>query len=297
MPVFVIVSVCVDEVPVFTFPKLKLLELRLRVSVAATPVPVRATVAGGPGALLVMVRLPLAPPVDVGENCALNVLACAGFNVSGRVNPLVLNALPVTLTWETVNAAVPVLLSWMVWESVVPTATLPKLKLDGVMLNAACTPVPVTGMTALAPSVFETVTFPLTFSLAVGLKLKVIDAGWEGVNVTGMVIPETLTSFALTVTWEIVRLVFPVFVILTLCAPELPTFTLPKATLDGLRVIVTVAATPVPVKETVAGDPGALLAMLTVPGSDPAVVGENSAVTVVLCPAVSVAGVVNPLIL
>ena len=297
LPVFVIVSVCVDEVPVFTFPKLKLFELRLRVSVAATPVPVRATVAGDPGALLVMVRLPLAPPVDVGENCALNVLACAGVNVSGRVNPLVLNALPVTLTWETVNAAVPVLLSWMVWESVVPTATLPKLKLDGVMLNVACTPVPVTGMTALAPSVFETVTFPLTFSLAVGSKLTVIDVACEGVRVTGVVIPETLTSFALTVTWEIVRLVFPVFVMLTLCEPELPTFTLPKATLDGLGVIVIVAATPVPLNETVAGDPGALLAMLTVPGSVPAVVGENSAVTVVLCPAVSVAGVVNPLIL
>jgi len=59
-----------------------------------------------------------------------------------RLNPLVLNALPVTLTCETVNAAVPVLLSWMVWESVVPTVTLTKLKLDGVMLNAACTPVP-----------------------------------------------------------------------------------------------------------------------------------------------------------
>ena len=286
-----------DEVPVFTFSKLKLFELRLRVSVAATPVPVSATVAGEPGALLVMVRLPPVPPVDVGENCALNVLACAGFNVSGRLNPLVLNALPVTLTCETVNAAVPVLLSWMVWESVVPTVTLTKLKLDGVMLNAACTPVPVTGMTALAPSVFATVTFPLTFSLLVGLNFTVIDVAWEGVNVTGVVIPETLTSFAFTVTWEIVTLVFPVFVMLTLCEPELPAVTLPKVTLDGLGVIVTVPATPVPVKKTVTGDPGALLEMLTVPGSDPAVVGENSAVTVVLCPAVSVAGVVSPLIL
>ena len=111
LPVFVMVSVSVDELPVFTFPKLKLLELRPRVSVAATPVPVNATVAGEPGALLVMVRLPLALPVDAGENWALNVLACPEFNVSGRVNPLVLKALPVTLTWDTVNAAVPVLLS------------------------------------------------------------------------------------------------------------------------------------------------------------------------------------------
>ena len=105
------VSVCVAELPVFTFPKPKLFELRLRVSVVATPVPVSATIAGEPGALLVMVRLPLAPAADVGENFALKVLAFPGLNVSGRVNPLVLNALPVTLTCETVNAVVPVLLS------------------------------------------------------------------------------------------------------------------------------------------------------------------------------------------
>jgi hypothetical protein len=98
LPVFVMVSGCVDEVPVLTFPKLKLFELRLRVSVAATPVPVSATVAGDPGALLVMVRLLLALPADVGENCALNVLDCPAFSVSGRVNPVVLNTLPVTLT-------------------------------------------------------------------------------------------------------------------------------------------------------------------------------------------------------
>lgn len=84
---------------------------------------------------------------------------------------------------------------------------------------------------------------------------------------------------------------------LTLWEPELPACTLPKAILDGVGVIVTVAATPVPVRETVAGDPGALLEMLTVPGSVPAVVGENWAVTLVLRPAATVAGVVSPLIL
>jgi hypothetical protein len=92
-------------------------------------------------------------------------------------------------------------------------------------------------------------------------------------------------------------LVFPVFVMLTLWDPELPALTFPKLTLDGLGVIVTVPATPVPVKETVAGDPGALLEILTAPGSEPAVVGENCAVTVVLCPTATVAGVVSPLTL
>ena len=297
LPVFVRVSVCVDEVPVFTFPKLRLFELRLRVSVAATPVPVSATVAGEPGALLVIVRLPLALPVDAGANCTLKVVDCPALTDSGRVNPLVLKPLPVTLTCETVNVAVPVLLSWMVWEFVVPTTTLPKLKLDGVMVNAACTPVPVTGITALAPCVFKTVTFPLTLSPVVGLKVTFIDVVCEGVRVTGVVIPETLTSLALTVTWEIVMLLFPVFLMLRVWEPELPACTFPKAIFDGVGVIVTLAATPVPVKETVAGDPGALLAMLIAPDSEPAVVGENCAVTLVLCPGATVAGVVSPLTL
>ena len=112
-----------------------------------------------------------------------------------------------------------------------------------------------------------------------------------------MVIPDTLTSLALTVTWEIVTLLLPEFVMLTFCEPEVPTVTFPKATLEGLGVIVTVAATPVPVSETAAGDPGALLEMLTEPVSVPAVVGANCAVTVVLCPGATVAGVVSPLML
>jgi hypothetical protein len=200
LPVFVSVSVCVAELPVFTLPKLRLLELKLRVSVAATPAPVSATEAGEPGALLVMVRLPLALPADVGANCTLNVFDCPAFTDNGKVNPLVLNSLPVTLTWETVNAPVPVSLSWMVWESLDPTVTLPKPTLDGVIVSAGCTPAPVTGMTALAPCVLVMVTFPLTLSLVVGLKFTVIDVVCAGVRVTGVVMPETLTSFALTVT-------------------------------------------------------------------------------------------------
>src|SRR5271157_3050616 len=112
------------------------------------------------------------------------------------------------------------------------------------MVNVACTPLPVTGMTALAPWVFETVTLPLTFSLLVGLNVTVIDVACDGVKVTGVVIPDTLTSLAFTVTWEIVILLFAVFVMLTLCEPELPTVTFPNATLEGLGVIVTVPATP-----------------------------------------------------
>ena len=50
---------------------------------------------------------------------------------------------------------------------------------------------------------------------------------------------------------------------------------LPKLKLVGVAVIETDAATPVPVKATVEGEPGALLEMLTAPFRVPAVVGAN----------------------
>jgi hypothetical protein len=109
--------------------------------------------------------------------------------------------------------------------------------------------------------------------------------------------PLTLTSFALTAIWEIVRLELPLFVIVTLFEPALPAAIFPKLTLDGLADMVTDVALPVPLRATEAGELGALLTMLTIPLSTPAVVGANCALNVVLCPAASVAGVPMPLTL
>ena len=54
--------------------------------------------------------------------------------------------------------------------------TFPKLALDGVTVRLGCTPTPVTGITADAPVELETVTLPVTFSDAVGLKFTLITA-------------------------------------------------------------------------------------------------------------------------
>ena len=78
LPVFVIVSFFVDEVPVFTFPNAKLLPLNESVCVAATPVPVNATVVGEFGALLTMFTVPARLPAVVGANTALKVAVAAG---------------------------------------------------------------------------------------------------------------------------------------------------------------------------------------------------------------------------
>ena len=104
-----------------------------------------------------------------------------------------------------------------------------------------------------------------------------------------------MTSFALTVTCEIVTLAVPVFVRITLLELVVPALTLPKDRLVGFAESVTVPATPVPVKATVAGDPGALLVIVMVPGRLPAVAGANRALNVAVAPAAIVLGVVSPL--
>ena len=110
-------------------------------------------------------------------------------------------------------------------------------------------------------------------------------------------IPLVFTSFALVVICEIVTLVFPVLVTVTLLELELPALMLPKASCPGFAVSVKDAATPVPLKATLVGELGALLEIVTVPARLPRAVGANSAMNDVLCPAASVAGVVSPITL
>ena len=112
-----------------------------------------------------------------------------------------------------------------------------------------------------------------------------------------MEIPVAAKSFAFTVTWEMVRLVFPLLVIVTLLEPELPTLIPVKLTLAGLAERVTEAATPVPFRATAFGELGALLEMRTLPDKLPAAVGANNAAKVAVAPAASVAGVFKPLTL
>ncbi len=87
-PVLVIVTVCVDEVPVFTLPNARLVELYESVCVVATPVPLSATVVGEFGALLAILTVPVRLPAVVGANTALNVTLAPGATVLGMLSPL-----------------------------------------------------------------------------------------------------------------------------------------------------------------------------------------------------------------
>jgi hypothetical protein len=149
----------------------------------------------------------------------------------------------------------------------------------------------------LEPCEFTTVTLPLTVSELVGLNVSVIAAFCPTPSVTGVAMPVVVTSLAFIDICEIVTLLLPTLVSVTLCELELPALMLPKLTLAGLADMLTVAATPVPLSETVAGEFGALLAKPMEPFNVPTLVGANVALNEVLFPAATFAGVANPLTL
>jgi hypothetical protein len=99
-----------------------------------------------------------------------------------------------------VNAAVPVFVTVKLWDLVCPSTILPKLKLAGVMLIAGWTPLPDTATTALAPCELDTVIFPVTFSVLVGLKVTFIGVLCPAAKVEGAVIPVAVKFAAFTVT-------------------------------------------------------------------------------------------------
>jgi len=196
-----------------------------------------------------------------------------------------------------VRTAFPVLDTWIVWEFAAPTVTLPKFALEGVRLIAAWSPVPLTATTVFVPSEFVIVIFPETVSAAVGLNATFIVWLCPGAKVTGVVTPLVVTSFAFTVTCEIVTFAVPLFVRITLFELVVPELTLPKAKLVGFADSAAVPPRPVPLSATVDGEPGALLVIVMAPGKLPAVVGANTALNVALAPAAMVLGVTSPLML
>jgi hypothetical protein len=99
------------------------------------------------------------------------------------------------------------------------------------------------------------------------------------------------------VTLEIVMLELPLFVSVALNELLAPTFTFPKPRLGGFTFTREVDTTPVPAKEIVNGELGALLTSETEPLAAPADVGVKTALKVDFPPAPIVSGVVRPVML
>jgi hypothetical protein len=132
---------------------------------------------------------------------------------------------------------------------------------------------------------------PLDCGVKVTVNVAVPPAGIvSGTEGPVMVNSALLTEAELTVTLEpvalrvVVRLLFA------------PTTTLPKLRLLGLTANWP-TATPVPDRETEGAEPDASDTMAMLPLAAPAALGVNVTPKVKLCPAVSVIGVLSPLML
>jgi hypothetical protein len=136
-PMFVTVTFCDAVVPMVTFPKFQLDGVAVSVELVAVPVPDNAIATGEFGALLTTNRLPLKVAAVSGANCAVKVLLCPAPIVSGVVTPVMLNPVPLAVTWLTVKLAVPVFVNVIVCVFVCPSMTLPKLTVAGDALIPA----------------------------------------------------------------------------------------------------------------------------------------------------------------
>ncbi len=109
------------------------------------PLPVRLTAPGELVALLDTEILPFALPAVVGANITLSVAVWLGVSVVPALTPLALNSAPETVALEMVTFELPVLVIVTVCAAEeVPVATLPKLRLVGLMprVKVAAIPVP-----------------------------------------------------------------------------------------------------------------------------------------------------------
>ena len=266
--------------------------------VPVMPVPEVLIVEGELVASLLIETLPATAPVVVGANCTVRVADWFGVNISPAVTPLVLKPAPVTVTPEMVTFALPLLVTATLSELLLPSFTLPKLKLE--VLNPStlleATPVPLSEMDngepgALLSSEIEPEAAPLVVGAKTALKVMFLPARM----VTGALIPEMLKPAPVTLTEEMVKVAEPPFVTVIVWELLVPVETLPKAALGGVAEIC--GWVPTPVMEMVVGELGALLLMVIVPFALPALVGANCALNEVPWPAASVMGVVSPLML
>ena len=162
-PVLVTVSEAVCWVPTVTLPKAWLDGLAV-ICPAETPVPESGIVSVGFEPFDVSVTLPLPEPVACGAKITLKVVLCPAASVVGMANPLKLNPEPLTAAWEIVRLVPPVLVTVSETDSWLPTVTLPKASLVGLLERCpGAMPVPVSEIVSVELGALEVnVTFPDT---------------------------------------------------------------------------------------------------------------------------------------
>lgn len=204
--------------------------------------------------------------------------------------------MPLVLAAEMVRFDPPELVTVSVKLELLPTCTFPNARLVGLAVSVPCaTPVPERGMvkSELLP-VEVTVMFPLAAPLVVGAKIAVNEVLWPALNVSGKDKPLKLNPVPLALAAEIVRLVPPELVSVSVSDLDEPSWTLPKARLVGFGVRVP-CATPVPDRGMLKLGFDPFEVIVTLPLAAPLAVGEKRTVYEVLCPAFKVKGKDRPL--
>lgn len=171
-PVLVTVSRSEELLPTATVPNARLAGLA-ESPPAAAPVPVRLMLSGEVGASEVTVMLPLALPEEVGLNSTLKLVLWLGPNVIGVVAPEMLNPVPLAAICEIVTVDPPVLVRVSESDELLPTVTVPNLRLLGLAVSApAATPVAERLTVSGELSASETiVTVPLALPADCGAKV------------------------------------------------------------------------------------------------------------------------------
>jgi hypothetical protein len=145
-------------------------------------------------AVEVIVRFPLTTPAAVGVNETVTVALFPPFSVRGVVIPLTLKPVPVMATLLTDTLVLPVFVMVSETVPVLPTFTLPTLRLVGLAASApGVTPVPDTGIVNVGFVAVEVIVrLPLTAPDVVGANATVKVAPCPPLSVNGVAIPLTL---------------------------------------------------------------------------------------------------------
>jgi hypothetical protein len=172
VPVFDNFTISVDVLPIEISPKL--IADGVAVSAAVALFPLNAIFVGELSALLLIVSVPLAEPLDAVYVTSSESVP-PGFNVAGTIIPPIVNPLPETVTEVTVRFAVPSFVIMIFCVVLVPTLTFPKLIAAGDTLNAT-EPAPPTAPFPVTPTQPEVIS-SATASVAVRNVCRQNDAG------------------------------------------------------------------------------------------------------------------------
>ena len=190
-------------------------------------------------ALLDTDTLPLALPAVVGSNVTFSVAVWLGASTVPAFTPVAPNPVPVGVTLPIVTFEFPLLVNVTLKVLLLPSCTLPKLKLVGPTPSNCVepSPVPLNEMASgeLGPLLTRE-TEPLTLEVDVGENATLRVVLPPAAIVAGTVSPLMLNPVPDTFAWEIATLAVPLFFRLIVCVLVLPMATLPKLTLAGVGV-------------------------------------------------------------